>query len=712
MVNAEVNGNDHGHANGNTLTNGNGHSQVHANGNGHSHKASYTHRPHPQETFAATAVKPESFYGKLRYLYANQVLKTQLEQLKKQGSYDAFKLKWHPTYDIRRLTGAHPRPDGIPPSLFWESDIGKWIEAACYFLSSPDAKICTFAEEFEKSIQELVDMIEKAQQPDGYLNIYFTVVDPAGRFKNLRDMHEMYNAGHLLEGALAHYQYSGSRQFLDVMIKCIDCFIAQFGPDPSKLHGYPGHPELELAVLRLYSLTKDQKHLDFARYLLSARGVKREDQNGETYFVAEAKRREKETGGSIMEDEFDMTYNQSHLPLHDQDAILGHSVRALYLTTAAADIGGDFLQDAERLWTDCVDNKMYATGGIGTEPSIEGFSTIPHRLPQSTAEGGCYAETCASIACMMTSERLLSYHLEGKIRDIMELCLLNAVLGGVSLNGKQFNYANKQATSGKEVATRKDWFEVCCCPPNLSRTLGMIGGYTWTVNIDENEKTINLDTYLFVSASRTIQLPGGGVAKVDMKSGMPWVGNTEWTFEAPEGWKWEVKVPKPDYASDINISSTAKEIEPGFLNTSLPAKSTVSLTFSLPVRLLAPHPKTGQDTLTVSRGPIVYTAESVDNPSLDAQYPHFESLGISSSTTFSEVEETIEGIPVIMLQAEQEALAIREWDTDKAYRVVGGGKSPRSWVKTGEKVKFVPWFARANRGGVGRLRTAFLRADE
>ena len=154
-----------------------------------------------------------------------------------------------------------------------------------------------------------------------------------------------------------------------------------------------------------------------------------------------------------------VSYSQSHLPLHEQNEILGHSVRAFYLTTAAADLGGEFLDDAKRLWSDAVDKKMYATGGFGTEPHLEGFSEIPHRLPQSTGEGGCYAETCASIAAMMTSERILSHGLDGKVRDVMELCLLNAVLGGGSLNGKQFSYANKQATYGDEVATRKDWFE-------------------------------------------------------------------------------------------------------------------------------------------------------------------------------------------------------------------------------------------------------------
>ena len=177
---------------------------------------------------------------------------------------------------------------------------------------------------------------------------------------------------------------------------------------------------------------------------------------------------------------------------------------------------------------------------------------------------------------MMTSERILSHGLDGKVRDVMELILLNAALGGGNLDGMKFSYENKLATFGNETATRNDWFEgehetpcdgvichlhvtdisslVCCCPPNLSRTLGLLGGYTWTSKVDISIKTINLDIYLYLSASRNISLPGGGEAKVEMKSEMPWNGRTELSFSAPEGWKWTVRVPKPDYAADVKVS--------------------------------------------------------------------------------------------------------------------------------------------------------------
>ena len=349
---------------------------------------------------------------------------------------------------------------------------------------------------------------------------------------------------------------------------------------------------------------------------------------------------------------------------------------------------------------------MYVTGGFGTEPRFEGFSAIPYRLPQSTDEGGCYAETCAAIACMMTSERILSHALDGRVRDVLELCLLNAVLGGGSLQGDAFSYANKLATYGEEVATRAEWFEVCCCPPNLSRTLGMLGGYTWSAEV--RDKTIHLDVYLFLSASRTISLPDGQSAQVDMKSAMPWSSETDIRVTAPAGYTWKLRLPCPSYASNYSTSVEASSDISGFASLSLDAQSSVSITFDMPVRLLSSNPKTGQDLLTVTRGPIVYTAESFDNPEIDGKYPHFAGIGLSEQETFQEVPTTIEDVPVVLLKASGSAYALREINSAEPYAVVGSHPA-RNWDKLSRGLVFVPWFARANRGGAGRVRTSFPR---
>lgn len=571
-------------------------------------------------------------------------------------------------------------------------------------------------------------MIVSAQQPDGYLNIYFTVVDPKGRFRNLRDMHEMYNAGHLIEAALAWYLCSGTRQFLDVMIKVrihekrsgietqadepknVRLLMASFGPEDGQIRGYCGHPELELAMFRLYDVTRDPHHLAFATYLLEERGQKREVFDGLTFFEHEARVRGDDAGPPQADN-----WYYSAGPVANQKAIGGHSVRAFYLWTAAADAGGIFLAAARRVWTEAVARKMYVTGGFGSEPLTEAFSQHGYRLPQSSAEGGCYAETCASIGAMMCSERLLHQKLDGDIRDVLELAFLNAVLGGGSLDGKAFAYANKLATCGEEVSIRNEWFEVCCCPPNLSRTLGMLGGYMWKAStMDTSAKTIRLDVYLFVSASRTIELGGGQTAVAQLVTEMPWEGRTSLVLRAPPGWTWAVNIPNPRYATNTVLSAGSTTEFPGFLSAKVEATTTISLSFDLPVRILASHPATGADVLTVTRGPIVYGLESADNQDLGDQFPHFEGLGLLPTATFTPRAVLIHGLHVVQLVGEAGVIAIMDqYHSRRDPFVPVTGETPiRRWTRLRDTAPvFVPWFARANRGGAGHFRTSLLRAE-
>ncbi|ORX39552.1 hypothetical protein BD324DRAFT_614130 [Kockovaella imperatae] len=669
-------------------------------------------RPHPQESFSETIISPESFFGDLRSLFVQTVLLTQLQQLRKQGSYHAFNLQWNTKYDIRKLHGAKCPILGSPPTLYWDSDVGKWIEAACYFLSTADGKTSPLASEFDAAIEELVAMIIKAQQADGYLGTYFTVVDPKGRLKNLRDMHEMYCCGHLVEAALAHHHYTGRADFLNAMIRYVDLLSATFGPGKRQRHGYPGHPELELAVLRLYSRTKNPKHYAFAKFMLEARGTSESDLGDKTFFVWEAEQRRDTYFHRTMSDIRDGRYHQWHAPLHDQTAILGHAVRAMYLLTAAADMEGDLHNDAKRLWTDAVDNKMYVTGGIGSVPEIEGFSEIPHFLPNSTAEGGCYAETCASIACMMVSERLLSHRLDGKVRDVMERCLYNTVIGGASLDGKTFYYANPLATSGDEVADRSEWFDVCCCPPNLCRTVGLIGGYAWSVEPFTDEKrVIHLNVYLYLSATRSIPLPDGSVATVEMKSEMPWSSKTTLRFHAPEGWSWRVNLPRPGYASRFSIDGQRHSSEgdgSSFVNLILDHSAQTEVHYDMPIRVLSPHPSTHQDTVTVTRGPIVYSAEAFDNAALDRLSPHFDTVGLLESASFTEARIRIGRMTVIALDT-RDAFQVKRQGKDDigSTKVVNG--SAQTLEKADSPLRLIPFFARCNRQKDERIRTSFIR---
>ncbi|BEJ09420.1 hypothetical protein CcaverHIS641_0603350 [Cutaneotrichosporon cavernicola] len=372
-----------------------------------------------------------------------------------------------------------------------------------------------------------------------------------------------------------------------------ECFMCELGPNPDQEHRYPGHPELELAMLRRYERTQDLAHLAFAHYLLSARGQAREDQNGLLYFEYDAGVREDPVYPETMEAIWDVGYHQSHKPIVEQDDILSHSVRDLYLQTGAADAGGELQSAARRLFDVTVRDTMNVPAGFGSEPRTEVFSRHAHHLPQSTAEGGCYAETCASFTSMMTAERL-QFRPDGGVRDIMGRALLNVVIGGRS-----------------EV---------------------------WMASL--SPKRISLDVYLFLSGTRNIDV-GGVTATATMSTSMPGKGETRLTLSG--------QVPSQEYAADIKCFIPA-EAEDGFLRASAPGKVDVAFSFTMPVRLVAPQLATWQaGNAAVTRGPIVYVAESVDNAALDEAHPHFEGVGLYPTASFTEKQIEIEGVSIIAL---------------------------------------------------------------
>lgn len=358
---------------------------------------------YPQESFTSVSLEPGSLLNNRRKAAGTNTLRYQLDVLKSTGRYDAFRLGWHESYN--------DKPDvwPIPNHLFWDSDIAKWIEGACYFLQAePNTEI-------EGAVHELVDMIRLAQQPDGYINIHYTVVEPGKRFTNLRDMHELYNAGHLIEAALAHHALFKNEQLLGPILKYVALLSDKFGPGPGQAHGYPGHPEIELALLRLYNRVARYEVWTLAEYFVRERGHPH-GADGKHYFLAEAEQRGDDPNKrpAYWPDFNSLWYYQAHKPILEQESIEGHSVRAMYLLTAAADlvhtqtaiVDNLMLSAVKRLWRNMVDKKMYLTGGIGSIKLWEGFG-IDYYLPQGTDDGGCYSETCAAIGVMMLAQRLL-----------------------------------------------------------------------------------------------------------------------------------------------------------------------------------------------------------------------------------------------------------------------------------------------------------------
>ncbi len=349
---------------------------------------------------------------------------------------------------------------GGTTQMFWDSDLGKWIEAAAYTLAvarDPD---------LEADIDALADKYKAAQRPDGYLNCYFIRRAPDKRWTNLRDWHELYCAGHLIEGAVAYFEATGKRTLLDVMCRYVDHIAAAFGAAPGQKRGYCGHEEIELALVKLYRVTNDKNHLELARYFIDERGRQPH------YFDLEARARNEAPGTYAFKT---YEYSQSHLPVRQQDKVVGHAVRAMYLYSGMADIAGEtgdqsLKRACERLWRHLAGHGLYVTGGMGPSRANEGF-TVDFDLPNETA----YAETCAAVGLVFWAHRMLHLDGDGRYADMMELALYNGAVSGLSLSGDRFFYDNPLASKGDHH--RWEWHECPCCPPNIARLVASLGRY-------------------------------------------------------------------------------------------------------------------------------------------------------------------------------------------------------------------------------------------
>ena len=382
---------------------------------------------------------------------------------------------------------------GFTVQVFWDSDVGKWIEAAAYALAhrrDPD---------IEARIDAIVDDLAKAQAPDGYLNCWYNGREPEKRWTNLRDNHELYNAGHLLEGAIAYFRITGRRRFLDIMERYVDHIAATFGTGPGQKRGYPGHQEIELALYKLYRLTGDRRRLDLAAYFIDERG-----RQPPHYFTQEAIAR-----GDDPAKFWHVTYeyNQSHLPVREQTKVVGHAVRAMYMLSAMADLAAELDDDGlkracETLWRDVTTAQMYVTAGLGPKETNEGF-TEPYDLPNETA----YAETCASVALIFWAQRMLHLDLDGDYADVMERALYNDALSGLSREGTHYFYANPLESRGQHK--RWAWHNCPCCTMNVARLVASVGGYF----LSTGEDGVAFHLYGGVEAKRRHRRDEGRLAR-------------------------------------------------------------------------------------------------------------------------------------------------------------------------------------------------------
>lgn len=528
------------------------------------------------------------------------VLKTTiLSQHRKLGEYgllESLKLP-QPPPPLR-----FPRhANGFTVQVFWDSDVGKWIEAASYALSHRrDADI-------EARIEAIVDDFEKAQAPDGYLNCWYLGHEPEKRFSNLRDNHELYNAGHMLEGAIAYFETTGRRRWLGIMERYIDHIRSVFGPEPGKRRGYDGHQEIEIALIKLYRLTGERKHLDFATYLINERGRQPH------YFDIEREEREKKGWETQRYVQGNYEYSQSHKPVREQSKVVGHAVRAMYMYTAMADLAAelgdaDLKRACETLWNDVMITKMYVTAGLGPSAHNEGF-THDYDLPNETA----YAETCASVALIFWAQRMLHLDLDGKYADVLELALYNGALSGLSRDGTHYFYANPLESNGS--AERWEWHTCPCCTMNVSRLVASVGGYFLSTAPD------GLAFHIYGGISATREVAGTKVA-IREASNYPWSGDISISIDPAEAKAFDVKLRIPGWARShtIKVNGQAVTTAPvnGYvtINRTWQKGDTIALDLPMPPERLYANPGVIMDAgrVALKRGPLVYCVEEADNP--------------------------------------------------------------------------------------------------
>lgn len=481
--------------------------------------------------------------------------------------------------------------------IFWDSDIAKWIEAAAYSLAThPDPTV-------DALLDEVIGLLARAQQPDGYLNTYFITVAPERRWTNLRDDHELYCAGHLMEAAVAHYQATGKTTFLEVMRRYADYIGTVFGIGEGQKRGYCGHEEIELALVKLAEATGDDKYLHLSQYFVDERGRQPH------YFDQEARAR-----GAKPEDFHfgGYKYNQAHLPVRQQSHVTGHSVRGMYLYSAMADLAGrtgdESLKAAcERIWAHLTSAQMYVTGGIGGFASNEGYGD-DYDLPNETA----YAETCAAIGLVFWASRMLHLDCDRRYADVMERALYNGVLSGVSLDGTKFFYDNPLASVGKHH--RQAWFGCACCPPNLARLLASFGQYVYS----QSDSEIAVHLYVQGHADLTI---GDKAVTLSQTTDYPWDGTITLTVtpEQPSRFRLRLRLPEWCRAPRVSVNGEANSptVEKGYavLDREWRTGDTVTLELPMPVERVYANSKVRQDRgrVALQRGPVVYCLEAADN---------------------------------------------------------------------------------------------------
>lgn len=529
--------------------------------------------------------------------------------------------------------------------FFDDSDVYKALEGMAYSLiNNPDP-------ELEKKADEWIDKFAAAQQPDGYINTFYTLTGLDKRWTNM-DKHEMYCAGHMIEAGVAYYQATGKRKLLDVCIRMTDHMMSQFGP--GKRHWVPGHEEIELALVKLYQTTQEQKYLDFAYWLLEERGH----------------------GHGTMGDEgkWNPVYYQDIVPVRRLTDISGHAVRCMYLYCGMADVAAlkndtGYIAAIDRLWDDVVHRNMYITGGVGSSHDNEGF-TEDYDLPNLDA----YCETCASVGMVLWNQRMNQLTGDSKYIDILERSLYNGALAGISLGGDRFFYVNPLESKGDHH--RQEWYGCACCPSQLSRFLPSIGNYIYASSDDA------LWVNLYIGNTGQIRI-GETDILLTQETDYPWDGSVKLTISTSQPLEKEIRLRIPNWCKTYDLSINGKRInvseEKGYaVIKDWKSQDVIALDMDMPVEIVAadPHVKENFGKRAIQRGPLVYCMEEIDNP------VYFDQIQLSPSTTFQTAfaSDILNGIKTIKTNGRAQSatfIPYYAWDNRKAGKM-------RVWIPYNE----------------------------
>lgn len=603
-----------------------------------------------------------------------------------------------PTYTFRGFEAlpedaAHPDDDKFYGFVFQDTDFSKWIEAVAYSLTQhPDEKL-------EKIADEAIDIVCAAQLENGYLDTYYIINGMDKAFTNLKDHHELYCLGHFIEGAVAYYEATGKDKLLKAACRFADYVASYFGPGENQCKGYPGHEIAEMALVRLYQVTGNDKYLKLSQFFLQQRGMQ------PYYFDKEEEVRASFEGktAKINANPMRYAYYQAHKTVYAQDEAVGHAVRAVYLYSGMADVARltkdeNMLAACERLWDSIVREKLYITGGIGGTHLGEAFS-FPFDLPNDTA----YSETCAAIGLAFFARRMLEINPDRKYADVMELALYNTVLSGMALDGKSFFYVNplevvpeachRDERKAHVKPVRQKWFGCACCPPNIARIVSSVPNYAYTENAD----TLWVHLYM---GSELVKKAGDKTLQLHVTTQMPWEGSATLQVVSKTPVHATIALRIPGWTDEKkacviiknreNEKNVTKVTENGYVYVTAEweAGDTILVSFPMDVHVMTADTRVREDIGKVAfmRGPVTYCMEEADN----GKNLHLYHVDVDNLQNVKTVENTDLGLPFLSLKVPGKR------EQEKKGESLYTKYEPEKLLST--ELTFVPYFVWNNRG--------------